>query len=74
MLKFKTKTQENIFKKIDKILILDESMITINKFNDILINVNILNTEGTDFIEFLKKYVDNKKVFYNKNRKLISIC
>lgn len=73
MLKFKSKKQEQILEKIDKLLVLDINMVENNNLGDIIIDVNILNTNTKDFKDFINKIIDNKNIFYNKNKNKIVI-
>lgn len=73
MLKFKSKKQEQILKKIDKLLVLDNKMVENNNFGDIIIDVNILNTDTKEFKDFINKIIDNKNILYNKNKNKIVI-
>ena len=73
ILKFKSKKQEQILKKIDKLLVLDNKMVENNNFGDIIIDVNILNTDTKEFKDFINKIIDNKNILYNKNKNKIVI-
>lgn len=68
---FKSKAHKKRFEKIEKQLamFIEEKDIKQNGFNDILINISNYNITENEII----KLIDNKFVYYNKTREVISI-
>lgn len=71
MITFKSKAHKKRFEKIEiqLAIFIEEKDIKQNGFKDILINVSDYNIQENE----LKKIIDNKWIFYNKSRKIISI-
>lgn len=68
---FKSKAHKKRFEKIETqiAMFIEEKDIKQNGFNDILINISNYNIAEKEII----KLIDNKFVYYNKTRKIISI-
>lgn len=68
---FKSKAHKKRFEKIEAQLamFIEEKDIKQNGFNDILINISNYNISENEII----KLIDNKFIYYNKSRKIISV-
>lgn len=66
---FKSKAQQKRFLKIYNKMFFEKKDVKQNGFNDILINISNYNIQESE----LEPIIDNKFIFYNKNRKIISI-
>lgn len=68
---FKSKAHEKRFEKIEiqLAIFIEEEDIKQNGFNDVLINIGNYNISS----EKINEMIDNKFVYYNKSRQIISI-